>query len=77
MINIIVAYANDRVIGKNGKVPWHLPSDLQHFKRVTSGHTVVMGRKTFEAIGGPLPQRPVLILVRPFFVVIAKLLELG
>ena|SRR5437763_1976589 len=62
MINIIVAYANGRVIGKNGKVPWHLPSDLQHFKRVTSGHTVVMGRKTFEAIGGPLPQRRNVVL---------------
>jgi dihydrofolate reductase len=57
MISIIVAYANHRVIGKNGTIPWHLPSDLRHFKRITSGHTIVIGRKTFESIGYPLPQR--------------------
>jgi dihydrofolate reductase len=62
MINIIVAYANGRVIGKDGKIPWHLPDDMQHFKRTTSGHTVVMGRKTFESIGRPLPQRRNIIL---------------
>ena len=62
MISIIVAYANGRVIGKNGKVPWYLPDDLQRFKRITSGHTVVMGRKTFEAIGRPLPQRRNVVL---------------
>jgi len=57
MINIVVAYANNRVIGKNGKIPWYLPDDLKHFKNLTSSHTVVMGRKTFEAIGRPLPRR--------------------
>jgi dihydrofolate reductase len=62
MINIIVAYANGRVIGKDGKIPWHLPDDLQYFKRTTSGHTVVMGRKTFESIGRPLPQRRNIVL---------------
>jgi dihydrofolate reductase len=62
MISIIVAYANGRVIGKNGNIPWHLPSDLRHFKRITSGHTVVMGRKTFESIGHPLPQRRNVVL---------------
>jgi dihydrofolate reductase len=62
MINIIVVYANGRVIGKDGKIPWHLPDDLQHFKHITSGHIVVMGRKTFEAIGRPLPQRRNIVL---------------
>ncbi len=62
MISIIVAYANGRVIGRQGKIPWHLPDDLQHFKRITSGHTVVMGRKTYESIGHPLPQRRNIVL---------------
>ena len=62
MINIIVAYANNRVIGKDGKIPWRLPHDSQHFKRITSGHIVVMGRKTFESIGRPLPHRRNIVL---------------
>jgi dihydrofolate reductase len=62
MISIVVAYANGRVIGKNGKIPWYLPDDLQHFKNITSGHIVVMGRKTFEAIGQPLPKRRNVVL---------------
>jgi dihydrofolate reductase len=57
MISMIVAYANNRVIGKGGTIPWHLPNDLRHFKRITSGHTIVMGRKTFESLARPLPQR--------------------
>ena len=62
MISIIVAYARGRVIGKNGRIPWHLPNDAQYFKRTTSGHTIVMGRKTFESIGRPLPQRRNIVL---------------
>ena len=62
MISIIVAYANGRVIGKDGKIPWHLPDDIQHFKRITSGHIVVMGRKTFASIGRPLPHRRNIVL---------------
>jgi dihydrofolate reductase len=62
MISIIVAYANGRVIGKDGKIPWSLPNDLRHFKRITSGHTIVMGRKTFESIGRPLPRRRNIVL---------------
>ena len=62
MINIIVAYANGRVIGKDGKIPWRLPDDIQHFKRITSGNIVVMGRKTFESIGRPLPCRRNIVL---------------
>jgi dihydrofolate reductase len=64
MISIIVAYANGRVIGRQGRIPWHLPDDLQHFKRITSGHTVVMGRKTYQSIGHPLPQRRNVVLTR-------------
>ncbi len=64
MISIIVAYAHDRVIGRHGKIPWHLPDDLYHFRRVTSGHTVVMGRKTYESIGHALPQRRNIVLTR-------------
>src|SRR5579884_652860 len=62
MISMIVAYAKGRVIGKNGSIPWHLSDDLQRFKRVTSGHPVVMGRKTFESIGRPLPNRRNVVL---------------
>ena len=62
MISMIAAYGKGRVIGKNGQMPWHLPNDLAFFKRVTSGHTVVMGRKTFESIGRPLPNRRNIVL---------------
>ena len=54
----------DRVIGRAGTLPWHLPEDLAFFKRTTSGHPVVMGRKTFESIGRPLPQRRNIVLTR-------------
>jgi dihydrofolate reductase len=56
-IIIIAAMTKDRVIGKDGRVPWHEPEDLRHFKRTTTGHAIVMGRKTFESIGRPLPGR--------------------
>jgi dihydrofolate reductase len=62
MISIIVAYAHDRVIGRGGKIPWYLPDDSRYFQRITTGHTVVMGRKTFESIGRPLPQRRNIVL---------------
>ena len=62
MISIIVAYAKGRVIGKNGGIPWRLPNDSQYFKRITTGHTVVMGRKTFESIRRPLPNRRNVVL---------------
>ncbi|MBO8162597.1 MAG: dihydrofolate reductase [Brevibacillus sp.] len=64
MISILVAYANGRVIGKDGKMPWHLPNDLKHVKEVTTGKTIVMGRKTFESIGRPLPNRRNVVLTR-------------
>lgn len=56
-ISIIVAFDHNRLIGKNNALPWHLPADLQHFKKLTMGHHMVMGRKTFESIGKPLPGR--------------------
>lgn len=54
----------DRVIGRGGSLPWHLPEDLAFFKRTTAGHAVVMGRKTFESIGRPLPRRRNIVLTR-------------
>jgi dihydrofolate reductase len=53
----VVACSKNRVIGHEGKMPWHLPEDLKLFKKITTGHVVIMGRKTFESIGRPLPQR--------------------
>lgn len=60
----IVAMADNRVIGKNNQLPWHLPADLKHFKTITTGNAILMGRKTFESIGKPLPNRLNLILSR-------------
>lgn len=57
MINIIAAMGKNRVIGKDNKLPWHISDDLKNFKKLTSGNVVVMGRKTFESIGKPLPNR--------------------
>ncbi len=56
-VTIIVARARDGVIGRGNALPWHLPEDLQHFKATTLGHPIVMGRRTFESIGRPLPGR--------------------
>lgn len=64
MISLIVATGENNVIGLNNKMPWHLPADLAYFKRVTTGHAIVMGRKTFESIGRPLPKRTNIILTR-------------
>lgn len=60
----IVAMDENRVIGKDNGLPWHLPADLAYFKRVTMGHAIVMGRKTFEAIGRPLPGRENIVVTR-------------
>jgi dihydrofolate reductase len=64
MISSIVAMAENGVIGRNNQLPWHLPADLKHFKNITSGHAILMGRKTFESIGRPLPQRTNIVLTR-------------
>ncbi|MHC9243875.1 type 3 dihydrofolate reductase [Aeromonas jandaei] len=63
-ISMIAAMAHDRVIGKDNQMPWHMPADLAHFKRVTLGKPVLMGRKTFESIGRPLPGRRNLVISR-------------
>lgn len=64
MISMIAAVGERGVIGKDGDMPWHLPNDLQFFKRTTGGHAIVMGRKTFESIGRPLPKRRNIVLTR-------------
>lgn len=61
---IVVAVAENGVIGRNGRLPWRIPSDLKHFKAVTMGKPVVMGRKTYESIGKPLPGRANIVLTR-------------
>lgn len=63
-LTAVVAMTADRMIGKDGTLPWHLPEDLAFFKRTTSGHPIVMGRKTFESIGRPLPKRRNIVLTR-------------
>ena len=57
MLSIVVAKAKNNIIGKDNKIIWHLPEDLKHFKNLTTGHTIIMGRKTFESLGKPLPNR--------------------
>jgi dihydrofolate reductase len=59
---IVVAMTEDRVIGNNNGIPWHIPEDLEHFKRLTTDGVVIMGRKTFQSIGRPLPDRQNLIV---------------
>jgi dihydrofolate reductase len=60
----IAAMSRERVIGAGGKIPWHIPEDLKYFKRTTLGHVIVMGRKTFESLGRPLPGRENWVLSR-------------
>jgi dihydrofolate reductase len=63
-INIVVAIAANNAIGKNNKLLWHLPKDLKHFKELTTGHTVIMGRKTYDSVGKPLPNRRNIVVTR-------------
>lgn len=64
MISMIVAMAENRAIGRDNQLPWHLPADLKHFKAVTMGKPMLMGRKTFESIGRPLPGRRTIVITR-------------
>ena len=64
MIKAIVAMAENRVIGQGGTIPWHLPEDFKFFKATTMGHAILMGRKTYESIGKPLPGRENIVLSR-------------
>ncbi len=63
-LSAIVAMASNRVIGSNNQLPWRLPADLKRFKQLTMGHTLLMGRKTFESIGRPLPGRTTIVITR-------------
>lgn len=63
-ISLIVAMAKNRIIGRDNQMPWHLPADFAYFKKVTLGHPVIMGRKTFESIGRPLPGRRNIVVSR-------------
>jgi dihydrofolate reductase len=63
-ISLIVAMAANRVIGRDNALPWRLPADLRRFKAVTMGHTLVMGRRTYESIGRPLPGRRTVVITR-------------
>lgn len=64
MLNMIVAVSKNNQIGIKNQLPWHIPEDLKYFRLTTSGHTVLMGRKTFESIGQPLPKRKNIVLTR-------------
>ena len=63
-ISIVVAMASNGVIGRDNELPWHLPADLQHFKKTTMGKPILMGRKTWESIGRPLPGRTNIVITR-------------
>ena len=64
MVSLIVAMTENRVIGRDGDMPWRLSADLKRFKRITMGHHMIMGRKTFDSIGRPLPGRTTIVLSR-------------
>jgi dihydrofolate reductase len=79
-VSLIVAMTRNRTIGINNTLPWHLPADLKHFKSLTMGHHIVMGRKTYESIGRPLPGRTSVVVSRnvhysPTGVILARSLE--
>jgi len=64
MIHLVVAKSDNNVIGHDNQLIWHLPNDLKHFKEITTGHPIIMGRKTFESIGRALPNRTNIIITR-------------
>jgi len=69
IISCIVAIAKNNVIGNDNDIPWYLPADLKYFKKITSGHHILMGRKCYQSIGRPLPNRTNVIITRdPFFI---------
>jgi dihydrofolate reductase len=78
-ISILVAVADNGVIGSGNRLPWRIPEDLKRFRQLTTGHTVIMGRKTFESIGKPLPDRKNVVISRTMplsgSVVVARSLE--
>ena len=64
MISLIVAFDENRVIGKNNKLPWHIPEEMEKFKKATMGNIIIMGRNTFEGIGRPLPGRINIVITK-------------
>lgn len=69
IVSAIVATARNLVIGHNNQIPWYLPADLKYFKKTTTGHHVIMGRKSYDSIGKPLPNRTNVVITRdPYFV---------
>ena len=63
-VYLVAAVAANGIIGANGKLPWHIPDELKHFKKLTLGHPVIMGRRTWESLKGPLPQRENIVVTR-------------
>jgi dihydrofolate reductase len=63
-VSLIVAVSLNGVIGRDGDLPWHLPADLKHFKRTTMGHHLIIGRRTWEEVGQPLPGRTMVVVTR-------------
>jgi dihydrofolate reductase len=63
-ISLVVAVSENNAIGKDNQLLWHLPADLKHFKNITTGHVIIMGRKTFDSIGKPLPNRRNIVITR-------------
>jgi dihydrofolate reductase len=61
---LVLAIGKNGLIGKDGKVPWHIPEDLKHFRRATTGHAIIMGRKTWDEVGKPLPHRRNIVVSR-------------
>jgi dihydrofolate reductase len=64
LVSIVVAISQNHAIGKDNKLLWYLPKDLKHFKEITTGHTVIMGRKTYQSVGKPLPNRRNIVITR-------------
>lgn len=64
IVSLVGAMAENGVIGANGRLPWHLPDEIKHFKRLTVDHTVIMGRKTYDEVGRPLPNRRNVVISR-------------
>ncbi|MBR6800318.1 MAG: dihydrofolate reductase [Eubacteriaceae bacterium] len=62
MIALVVAYDKNKAIGKDGKMPWNIPGELKRYRELTTGHTIIMGRKTYEAVGYPLPNRTNIVI---------------
>jgi dihydrofolate reductase len=63
-LSIVVAMDNNGLIGKDNQLPWHLPADLAYFKKITTGKSILMGRKTYDSIGRPLPNRRNIVITR-------------